>query len=126
MKPFLLFAAGGAWFGAPAESSAEVLALGAVTPVPGAPPHLAGVVAHRGEVIPVVDLGRLFKGQPGHGRRAVVLRAAGGVVGVLATEVLGVRSIDDHLLGTVAVEGREVTLIEPDALLVFLKKAAAR
>jgi purine-binding chemotaxis protein CheW len=38
----------------------EVVRLPQLTPIPGAPPFLLGVCAHRGDVLPVVDLPRLM------------------------------------------------------------------
>lgn len=43
-----------------AEWVREVVRLADFTPLPGAPPSIAGVVNYRGEIIPVVDLRTLF------------------------------------------------------------------
>lgn len=44
----------------PVEEVGEVVRMVAVTPVPDAPPWLAGVISVRGQVIPVIDLRARF------------------------------------------------------------------
>ncbi len=70
----------------------EVVRTPPVAPLPGAPPFLIGVAAHRGDVVAVVDLARLLgRGQTrlsGRSRLAIA-RSDGMVVGILADEVTG-------------------------------------
>ena len=70
----------------------EVVRLPPVTSLPGSPPFLLGVAAHRGEVIPVVDLTRFF----GMGSatvtartRTALCRAEGMVVLFVADQLEG-------------------------------------
>ena len=44
----------------PSASVVEVVPSVALRPVPGTPPEVAGLLAYRGRVVPVVDLPRLF------------------------------------------------------------------
>ncbi len=75
----------------------EILRSHAVTAVPRAPAHLAGVLNLRGELLPVFDLHRALLGAgPGEGTeetRLVVLRAGGRMAGVAVDQVLDVVSV---------------------------------
>jgi purine-binding chemotaxis protein CheW len=62
----------------------EVIRLPPVTALPGTPPFLLGVAAHRGEVIPVVDLSRFL----GTGTAAVTARTRAGIARVEGMVVL--------------------------------------
>lgn len=67
--------------------------LGALMPVPGAPPFLRGVASLRGQVVPIVDLAeRLGLGHHPLGPRArvLVVREEGQVVGMAVDDVLRV------------------------------------
>lgn len=122
----------------PAETAAEVVTLPALTRVPGAPAHLVGVFAHRGEVLPVVDLSRLT-GRPLDEalRRAVVVRAQGGAVALSATKVLGVSALEGalerlgetgllaHLRGPAKAPAGEVAVLEPGGFFDFLARGGA-
>ncbi|MFP2928633.1 chemotaxis protein CheW, partial [Pyxidicoccus sp. 3LG] len=77
-QSYLVFACGSSWYAVPAESAAEVVTFPELTRVPGAPAHLLGVFAHRGEVIPVVDMGLLVGGASQSSRRAVLVRLPRG------------------------------------------------
>ena len=68
----------------------EIIPPAPLTPVPEAPPHIAGVLRLRGEVVPVVDLhGRLGLPPAAPSRRAryVVVKVAGRLLGLMVDEV---------------------------------------
>ncbi|MDZ5648649.1 chemotaxis protein CheW [Nitrospirillum sp. BR 11828] len=81
---------------------AEVMALNGLTAVPKAPPFIAGLTTVRGQVLPLVDLGRLLglaPVAPAELRRVVVLgqaqapgQSAGGL-GLLVTAIVGVSRV---------------------------------
>ncbi|MBE0616832.1 MAG: purine-binding chemotaxis protein CheW [Proteobacteria bacterium] len=75
----------------------EILRSPNVTPVPRAPPQLAGVHNLRGELLPVFDLHRaLLDEDPGPATeddRLVVLRTGGQTAGVRVDQVLDVVSV---------------------------------
>ncbi|HEY1331025.1 MAG TPA: chemotaxis protein CheW, partial [Actinomycetota bacterium] len=80
----------------PAEHVLEVVRMVAVTPLPEAPPWLAGVINLRGRVVPLIDL-RIRLGLPPveHGLTTaiLILQAGGTIVGLIAdvvTEMLEV------------------------------------
>jgi purine-binding chemotaxis protein CheW len=76
----------------------EVYPLKALTPIPGAPAFVLGIIDIRGRIVSVVDLKKFFE-LPGIGlsdlARVIVLRDGVGRMefGILAEEVLGVTSI---------------------------------
>jgi purine-binding chemotaxis protein CheW len=136
-KGHLVFACGESLYAVPAERAAEVVSLPALTRVPGAPPHLLGVFAHRGEVIPVIDMGLLVgsKGES-HTRRAVLVRVprgslaltAGRVAGVSALtgtfEPLGQTGVQAHLKGPARAPAGDVAVIEPEGMFELLSKGS--
>ncbi|MCX6580660.1 MAG: chemotaxis protein CheW [Candidatus Aminicenantes bacterium] len=76
----------------------EVYPLKALTPIPGAPAFVLGIIDIRGRIVSIIDLKRFFE-LPGKGlsdlARVIVLRDGDGGMefGILAEEVLGVTSI---------------------------------
>jgi chemotaxis-related protein WspB len=60
---FLLFELDGDRYALPAAQIVEVLALAPAKAIPGAPPWIAGVIEHRGALVPVVDVPRLALGR---------------------------------------------------------------
>ena len=75
----------------------ELLAVPVLTPVPGTQPWLLGVANVRGNLVPVVDIGRfLFGERTQHSERSrlLVVRQGGGSVALLVDEVLGQRTVD--------------------------------
>lgn len=132
----LLFACGQSWYAVPAECAAEVVTFPVLTRVPGAPPHLLGVFAHRGEVIPVVDLPTLVGQKPEPSKRAVLLRLAKGSLALTASQVAGVTTLTGkmdplgssgvhvHLRGPARSANAEVAVIEPEGFFEFLSEGA--
>jgi chemotaxis signal transduction protein len=53
---YLAVAVGRGFYGIPTRMTREVLSMRYVRAIPHMPPHVAGLVNTRGEVIPVVDL----------------------------------------------------------------------
>lgn len=132
-KGHLVFACGQSLYGVPSELAAEVVNLPTLTRVPGAPAHLLGVFAHRGEVVAVVDLSQLAGNKVEDAfRRAVLLRTPKGAVALTATRVAGVSALPPaaerlgdgglqaHLRGPVSAPQGEVAVIEPVGLMDFL------
>jgi len=61
-----------------------------ITPVPGAPSHVCGVINLRGKIIPVVDLRRRFglaAGEESEARRTVVVELGEKRIGMLVDSV---------------------------------------
>jgi purine-binding chemotaxis protein CheW len=74
----------------------EVYPLRDLTPLPGTPPFILGIVNVRGRIVPVFDMKKLFD-LPEQGvtdlHRIVLVRGHGMELGLLADVVVGVRSI---------------------------------
>lgn len=133
-QSYLVFASGNSWYAVPAESAAEVVTFPELTRVPGAPPHLLGVFAHRGEVIPVVDMSLLVSGASQPTRRAVLVRLSRGSLALTASVVAGVSPVSGtleplgasgvhvHLRGPAKSAQRDVAVIDPDGLFELLSQ----
>ncbi|WJN59956.1 chemotaxis protein CheW [Pseudomonas sp. SO81] len=61
---FLLFAVGAERYALDVREVAEVLPLRRLRPVPATPAWVAGLLAHRGTLLPVLDISQLLGGQP--------------------------------------------------------------
>jgi purine-binding chemotaxis protein CheW len=75
----------------------EVLMLEGHTRVPGAPPHVLGVVNRRGTVLPILDLRPLLSLPPRPiqpGARALVVQSEDVQVGLLVDRVLGLEAFE--------------------------------
>lgn len=75
----------------------ELLTVPTLTPVPGTQPWLLGVANVRGNLVPVVDMGRFLFGErtlSSERSRLLVVRQGGGNVALLVDEVLGQRTVD--------------------------------
>lgn len=132
----LVFACGSSLYAVPADTASEVVTVPNLTRVPGAPAHLLGVFAHRGEVMPVVDLTRLT-GRPLDERfnRAVLVRTPQGAVALTASRVLGVSQLEgafdrlgdsgvhQHLRGPARMPAGEVAIIDTQTFVEFLSSA---
>ena len=95
----LLFSLAGERYGIETAYVLEVIPLRELTPVPCTPPFILGVVNHRGRILPVLDLRRLFE-LPGQGVTAggpvVAVEAGGMTFGISADAVSGVERIGAH------------------------------
>lgn len=131
----LVFACGNSLYALPADRAQEVVSLPAMTRVPGAPLHLLGVFAHRGEVVPVVDLARLTGSNAEiTWKRAVLVRVPRGCVALTASRVaggsvltgdpqrLGDSGVQAHLSGPAQAPVGDVAVIEPEGLFEFLAR----
>lgn len=73
----LVFEAGGQTYGLDARRVVQVAPYPACTPLPHAPPYVAGLVTWRGSTLPVIDLSALLGGAPARpllSTRLVVIR----------------------------------------------------
>lgn len=88
---YVLFRLGTTPYGVPIQHVQEVLPWEPVTPVPGTPDWVLGAREVRGQVIPVVDLGRRLQvAGAGGGAQVLVVACQGGRAGLVVDEVLGV------------------------------------
>jgi len=88
----LVFSVGAERYGIETDHVVEVIPLRELTPVPCTPASILGVVNHRGRILPVLDLRRLFDlGDQGvaEGSRVVAVEARGMTFGIFAGAVTG-------------------------------------
>ncbi|MGQ0504428.1 MAG: chemotaxis protein CheW [Myxococcaceae bacterium] len=143
-QEFFCFRLGPLRIGVPSENVREVVRVGPLTPLPRCPSFVLGVVGHRGEVLPLIDLLRFFgKGETQIGPRTRLFIAASGtyVAAVAADTVIGLQRISvdqilaapmsgdaaaEHLLGIVNPErGDEaLSLLNFSKLLVAARQRA--
>jgi len=102
----------------------EVLPLRGLTPLPGTPPFVHGIVNVRGRVSAVLDLRRMF-GLPEHGlgdlHRIVLVELEGSRFGLLAGLDVGVQRIALAQLGPAPHDGAGAWLrgLTPDGVAVL-------
>lgn len=110
----VVFQVGEGEYALPADVVLHMETFQGATPVPGAPPHVLGIVQVRGRVIPVVDLRRRF-GLPARARelsdRVIVVEHAGRQVGLLADAAREVVRLDDGAFTPPPETGGEQTLV---------------
>lgn len=123
------------------EEVDEVVRAVAVTPLPGVPPVVEGVIDVRGEVLPVLGLRRRFGlplRAPALGDRFVLARAGGRRVALRVDEVEEVREIDEselepaegvwtaggRIAGVVRLESGMVLFAEMDSFLTQVEAEA--
>lgn len=131
-KSSLVFDCGGVLYGLPVERALEVFRLASLTRVPGCPLHVLGLVAHRADLVPVVDLSALSGGTVGSYRLAVLVRLPEDPLALGVTRVVGVFSTavppsaeaastqGSFFGGHATCEAGDVLLIDLDALAAAL------
>ena len=95
-EEFFVFRCGDLTLGVRSEHVREVTRMGLLTPLPRSPSFLLGVVGHRGEVVPLIDLLRFIgqgESKPSSRTRLFISEANSQVVGFLADHVIGLRRI---------------------------------
>ena len=129
----LVFSVGAERYGIETDHVVEVIPLRELTPVPCTPASILGVVNHRGRILPVLDLRRLFDlADQGvaEGSRVVAVEARGMTFGIFAGAVTGtvrVGGADDGALSPATsaadrqglirgVTGEMVAVLDLDAL----------
>jgi len=120
-------------YGIGVESVLGVNPLMDITPLPGAPGHVRGIVNVRGRVMPVVGLSERFgvvESDDGSSRRIVVTRTGNGLAGIVVDAVTRVVCTTDddiapppvdvigtgYLSGVAQIDGSMVLLVDPDAV----------
>ena len=116
----------------------EIIRIQPVTPVPGAPEYIEGLINLRGRVVPVVDLRKRFglrAREIGDRSRIIVVQVSDDIVGVVVDAVSEVISVspdlvepaarvvtglDAEYIRTIAkVEGHLVAVLNPDKILEY-------
>ncbi|MBI4911318.1 MAG: chemotaxis protein CheW [Acidobacteria bacterium] len=130
------FALDGVEFGLDIDRVQEITTRSEITPVPGAPSFVLGVINLRGQIIPVLDSRQRFHLQPAppsNRTRIIILNLAGEPTGLQVDAVAEVVKLDDfqlrdtpplvagirseYLAGMVTAGNRLITLIALDRIL---------
>ena len=128
MRNVVVFSLAGARYAIELRWVREVFTLGPVTPVPTAPPAIAGVVNHRGGILPVLDLGQLLAvagatGAAPGGDRALLTQVEATRAALRIDAVDEVSSLQPGELPASVIDsqGRSLQLIYPPDLLVAVQ-----
>jgi purine-binding chemotaxis protein CheW len=101
----LLFTIDDHRYGIAAQAVAEIVRAVAITPLPNAPPVIAGLIDVRGAVIPVFDLRRRF-GLPARdvelADHFIIVRASRRMAVLHVDRVLDLVDVDDAAISTLA------------------------
>lgn len=137
VRQYILFILCGEEYGLPIAAVRSVIRYEDPTPVPHAPEGVEGVFNLRGQILPLVDLGRQLRGasiEPDPMSRIIVAEAAMGTVGLAVDRVCEVASIpvdqikpappaavatamSDAFEGVAAYGDRLVILLDPEKAL---------
>lgn len=127
-RDVLVFECGGGQYAIDAAHAREILPLPFLTPVPRAPPFVAGIIHRRGEILMLVDVPTLV-GLPVTGvvdrTKVIVVGPAGREVGIVAEGVEGIRAIAPEAIApaldeapfVAGVAGGAVVLLDVEAFL---------
>lgn len=94
-RGLLVVEAGGALYGFDRGAVREVVAMAPTTRLPGAPPHVLGILSLRGTVMTIIDLPRRVGGMALREAHAsiVVIHGGGRMLGVAVDEVLDIQPV---------------------------------
>ncbi len=134
----VIFSVGSQEYAVPITVVKEVVPWSRPTPVPEAPPIVEGVIDLRGDIIPVIDLGKRFgtsRSRPPEDSKIIVMEVDGRQAGVVVDEVTEVHALqpgsvtppspwlknslkDDIVCGILkAQEGRLVVMVDASHIL---------
>ncbi len=132
-------------YGVDIGSVQEIIRASDITPVPGAPGHVRGVINLRGKIIPVVDLRKRFALQDAKesdGQRIIVVEVGGKRLGMLVDSVSQVLKVsssvvedmpeeatsvdDDFIKGIGKLDGRLVIMLDLNNSLLSAGKPQIR
>lgn len=89
----LVFKLGEQRYSVPLERIFEILTAGAITPIPGTPPFIKGVINVRGQIFTLVDLAAYFSvaSEAADSERSVLIVGdSSGLMGFLVDDVVGI------------------------------------
>ena len=129
-ETFIVFEIAGAAYALPSDAVRQMEMVEHITPVPNAPPFIAGIVFSRGQVVPAVSLRRRFglDDKPHDLKtRLIVVLHAGRTVGLIADsareflpiEAESVRPPPDALVGPAAQFLRGVAVVDERMILIL-------
>ncbi len=87
LPPVFVFKLGGSEYAIEASRLVEVREGISVTPLPFSSPSLLGIGNLRGEIVPILDLGKILHGEPSKGSLFIIVEGKTGKVGLKVDEV---------------------------------------
>ncbi len=96
LTPIFVFRLGGSEYGIDAERLVEVKEGISITPLPFSHPAILGVGNLRGEVIPIVDLGKILHGVPSKGPFYIIVEWKREKVGMKVDEVFKIEYPEEY------------------------------
>lgn len=133
MSVHVRFRLGDESFALPVAQVLEVAELGALAPVPGAPPSVLGVRNLRGQVLPVIDLGTVLGTARAQGaEKLVITEESGRRAGFAIDEVTDVSELpgpmqdsdSPYLSGSTLVEGGLVGIVDVERVFAAVEQGA--
>lgn len=129
----LVFSLAGERYGVRAVSVLEVIPLRELVAVPGTPRAVLGIMNHRGRILPVLDLRRVFEltGEGiGDNGRVVAAQSGGSAFGLFAETIVGVVGVGAQELsarpsGSTAGRDTSVLAVTSDMVVVLDIEALA-
>lgn len=99
-RGFVACSVGPATYAVGIEHVQEIVLPAHLSPLPEAPEGFIGAIDHRGEIVPVLDLGlRLGFGQTSHAKRKwILLRIGGRLLGVVVAQVFEVFRVEERAI----------------------------
>jgi purine-binding chemotaxis protein CheW len=91
---YITYELGGRIYASELLSIKEIVLKGELRKIPGSQPWLIGVMALRGELLPVVDLGLRLQNTPSQGDKVLVLDSD-KLVGFLVDDVKTIEEVDE-------------------------------
>lgn len=116
--PALVFGLGRERYAVELKDLAEALPFTGCVRPPGAPRHFLGVISVRGELRPVLDLGRMLTGAEPEGAEAGVVLMLRRQVGLRVDQVEALRAIRREEL-TPAAQGNYVKALAPGRVMLL-------
>jgi len=99
VRIFVIFRLGDEECGLPIEQVREIQTKGRLSRIPGAPPHVEGVMNLRGRVITVINLPELLGiDEKGKLERVIVVEIGGHTLGYLVHEVMEILRIPEEAI----------------------------
>jgi purine-binding chemotaxis protein CheW len=109
----LIFSIGSEEFGVDALKVQELIRYSSPVKVPNSPPTVRGVINFRGEVIPILDMRKIFQLEPGNYNEytvIVVVETNNKIFGLIVDRVLDIMSfMDDNIQATPEFSSKEKT-----------------
>jgi purine-binding chemotaxis protein CheW len=131
MSVHVRFRLGDESFALPVAQVLEVADLGALAPVPGAPPSVLGVRNLRGQVLPVIDLATVLgTARAQEAEKLVITEEAGRRAGFAIDEVTDVAELQGpvhetdspYLSGSALVEGDLIGIVDVERVFAAVER----